>query len=399
MWGRLYLGRETGRVVIVLFFSNPKGIVALRLVEEFTGSESGSKLSRMSFETDIVIAQKASPNARNASIAITSAVARSGTATMKAIYLEERGGSGTLVAGDIPRPEPQADEVLVKVCATTVMPSELQWFTTFHLPFGEPRAFPIVLGHEFSGVVESLGAKVNGFTVGEDVYGLIDWFVNGAQAEYCLAKTTALARKPQSIGHVQAATVPISALTAWKGLFERANLRRGERILIHGAAGGVGSFAVQLARCCGAHIIATVSSGDFEFVRSLGADELIDYRTTRFEEVVKEVDVVFDAVGGEILERSWPLVANGGRVVTVATQSNGASAPRVRDAFMRVQPDGSQLAEIGRMIDAGTLRSFVGTIFPIAATRLAFARATYGFRRGKIVLRVAESYTPQDERA
>jgi NADPH:quinone reductase-like Zn-dependent oxidoreductase len=347
----------------------------------------------MSFETDIVIAQEASPITRNSSSATTSAVARSGITTMKAIYLKEQGGSGALVTGEIPRPEPQADEVLVKVCATTVMPSELQWFTSFHLPFGEPRAFPIVLGHEFSGVVESLGARVNGFMVGEEVYGLIDWFVNGAQAEYCLAKATALARKPQSIGHVQAAAVPISALTAWQGLFERANLRRGERILIHGAAGGVGSFAVQLARRCGAHIIATVSSGDFKFVRSLGADELIDYRTTRFEIVVKEVDVVFDAVGGEILERSWPLVANGGRVVTVATQSNGASAPRVRDAFMRVQPDSSQLAEIGRMIDAGELRSFVGTIFPLAATRLAFARATYGFRRGKVVVRVAESYT------
>jgi NADPH:quinone reductase-like Zn-dependent oxidoreductase len=313
------------------------------------------------------------------------------TSTMKAIYLESQGGVEGLVAGEIPRPQPKADEVLVKVHATSVTPSELEWFSTFNLPFGEPRPFPIVLSHEFSGVVASVGAKVAGFFSGDEVFGLNDWFINGAQAEYCVAKASALARKPKSLYHVQAAVVPMSALTAWQGLFTKAKLERHERILIHGAAGGVGRFAVQLARWRGAHITAPISSGNFEFVRSLGADELIDYRTTRFEEVVKEVDVVFDAVGGETLERSWPLVANGGRVVTVATQSNGASDQRAPNAFMRVRPEGSQLAQIARMIDEGELRSWVGTIFPLAAARLAYARATHGFRRGKIVLRNPES--------
>jgi NADPH:quinone reductase-like Zn-dependent oxidoreductase len=313
------------------------------------------------------------------------------TSTMKAIYLESQGGVEGLVAGEIPRPQPKADEVLVKVRATSVTPSELEWFSTFNLPFGEPRPFPIVLSHEFSGVVASVGAKVAGFFIGDEVFGLNDWFINGAQAEYCVAKASALARKPKSLYHAQAAVVPMSALTAWQGLFTQAKLERHERILIHGAAGGVGRFAVQLARWRGAHITAPISSGNFEFVRSLGADELIDYRTTRFEEVVKEVDVVFDAVGGETLERSWPLVANGGRVVTVATQSNGASDQRALNAFMRVRPEGSQLAQIARMFDEGELRSCVGTIFPLAAARLAYARATHGFRRGKIVLRNPES--------
>ena len=271
------------------------------------------------------------------------------------------------------------------------MPAELEWFTTFNLPFGEPRPFPIVLSHEYSGVIESVGAKVNGFSPGDEVFGVNDWFMNGAQAEYCIAKGTAVAGKPKSLFHAQAAVVPIPALTAWQGLFQKAKLESGRRVLIHGAAGGVGSFAVQLANWRGAHVITPISSSNFDFVRSLGADELIDCRTTRFEAVVKEVDVVFDTLGGETLERSWPLLASDGRVVTVATQSSGAVEPRVRAAFMRVQADGSQLDQIGTLIDTGALRAYVGTIFPLAAAKLAYARARNGLRRGRVALRVIES--------
>src|SRR5262245_8931630 len=321
------------------------------------------------------------------------------SSTMKAIYLESQAGVEGLVAGEIPRPQPKEGEVLVKVRATSVTPSELGWFTTFNLPFGEPRPFPIVLSHEFSGVIASVGSKVTGFSIGDEVFGLNDWFSNGAQAEYCVAKATGLARKPQSLFHVESAVIPLAALTAWQGLFQTAKLERGQRVLVHGAAGGVGSFAVQLAHWRGARVIAPISSGNFEFVRLLGADELIDYRTTRFEEVIKQVDVVFDTVGGETLERSWPVLKPGGRLVTVATERNGAAEPRVRDAFMRVQPDGRQLAEIGRMIDQGEIKANVGPIFPLTAAKLAYARARHGLRRGKIVLRVTESYAPQDARA
>jgi len=341
-------------------------------------------------DTETVMPRVARPQSRTFSTGIRSGIEREDSPTMKAIYLEKRGGVEGLVAGEIPRPNPKDDEVLVRVHATSVMPAELEWSTTFNLPFGEPRPFPIVLSHEFSGSIESIGTKVSGFSPGDEVFGFNDWFINGAQAEYCVAKATALARKPKSLYHVESAVVPISALTAWQGLFLTARLERHQRILIHGAAGGVGSFAVQMARWRGAHIIAPISSGNFEFVRSQGADELIDYRTTRFEEVVKEVDVVFDTVGGETLERSWPLLAKGGRVVTVATQSKAAIDARARNAFMMVQPDGSRLAQIGRMIDAGELRAFVGTIFPLAAARLAYARAQRGLRRGKVALRVLE---------
>jgi len=200
---------------------------------------------------------------------------------------------------------------------------------------------------------------------------------------------TGLAHKPKSLHHAEAAVVPISALTAWQGLFEKGKLERGQRVLIHGAAGGVGSFAAQLAHWHGAHVIAPVSSSNLNFVRSLGADEVFDYRTTRFEDAVKEVDVVFDAVGGDTLQRSWGVLANGGRVVTVATQSEGVTEQRVRNAFMLVRADGSQLAEIANLIDAGELRVFVGVVFPLAAARLAYTRAQYGNRHGKVALRVA----------
>ena len=268
------------------------------------------------------------------------------------------------------------------------MPTELQWFPTFNLPSGEPRSFPIVLGHELSGKVETLGTGVNNFKVGDEVYELNDWFANGAQAEYCVASATALALVPESLDHVQSAVVPISALTAWQGLFERTHLQEGQRILIHGAAGGVGTFAVQLAHWRGARVVATASTGNLEFVRSLGAEEVIDYRTSRFEDTFQDVDVVFDGVGGETLERSWAVLKPGGQLVTIAAQSEGVSEQRVRDAFMLVRADGSQLAEISKLIDAGKIRVYAEGMFPLARARDAFQRALDGRMRGKIALNV-----------
>ena len=265
---------------------------------------------------------------------------------MKAAYLEKKAGPESLVLGEIPRSGPRKGEVLVHVHATAVMPTELQWFPTFNLQSGESRPFPIVLGHEFSGVVESVGADVSSVTVGERVFGINDWFTNGAQAEYCVAAASALARKPASLDHVQSAVVPISALTAWQGLFEKLKLERGQHVLIHGAAGAVGTFAVQLARWRGAHVIATASAANVDFVRTLGAEQVIDYRATRFEDVVQDVDAVFDVVGGDTLDRSWGVLKKGGKLVTVASTSEGNVEQRVRDAFMLVRADGSQLTQI-----------------------------------------------------
>lgn len=309
---------------------------------------------------------------------------------MKAIYLNQKGGAESLISGDLPEPQAQSGEILVKVHATAITPTEFQWFPTFNTPSGEPRPFPIVLSHEFSGVIEALGAGVEHFKVGDEVFGLNDWFVNGAQAEHCVAPTAMLALKPRLLDHAHAAVVPISALTAWQGLLEKAKLQAGQRILIHGAAGGIGIFAVQLARWRGAHVIATASAANLDFVRMLGAHEVIDYRASRFEEVTGDVDVVFDAVGGETLTRSWNVLKPDGRLVTVAAAGSRAEERRVRDAFILVRADRCQLKQIAALIDAGELRVALEAIYPLVQAREAYARAQQGKMRGKIVLRAAE---------
>jgi len=313
---------------------------------------------------------------------------------MKAVYLDGTGAE-SLRFGEIEKPEPEPDEVLVKVYATALTPTELHWFPTSHDSSGAPRPFPIVLSHEFAGVVEGLGPRVRNWKIGDAVYGLNDWFSNGAQAEYVTAPATSLAPKPKSIDHIHAAVTPISALTAWQGLLEKAQVRRGQRVLIHGGAGGVGSFAVQLAHWKGAKVIATASSGNIEFVQSLGADEVINYERERFEDMVDGVDVVFDTVGGDALERSWRVMADNGRLVTVASQNQQDSNPRSRDAFMLVRADGSQLSEIATFIDAGVLQVFAAEVFPLELARDAYTRARQGKMRGKIALSAfAESANP-----
>jgi NADPH:quinone reductase-like Zn-dependent oxidoreductase len=307
---------------------------------------------------------------------------------MKAIRLHTRGGPEALIYEEAPQPHPQAGEVLVRVHAAAVTPTELMWAPTWKTRTGEDRPFPIILGHEFSGVIAALGAGVTEWAAGDPVYGLNDWFADGAHAEYCVAPAAPLAPKPRTLEHVQAAVVPISALTAWQALFERARLRAGQRVLIHGAAGSVGSFAVQLARWRGVHVIGTASAQHLDFVRDLGADEVIDYRATRFEERVRDLDAVLDTVGGETLRRSWGVLKSGGTLVTIAAPSEGAEDPAVREAFFIVAANRAHLVEIARLIDAGQSRVFLQEAFPLAQARQAYERAQGGGTRGKIVLRV-----------
>src|SRR3982751_6656309 len=217
---------------------------------------------------------------------------------MKAICLRARGGPEALAYAEAPQPHPGEGEVLVRVHAAGVIHTELSWIPTWTTQAGEPRPLPVIPGHEFSGEIAALGAGVRDVRVGALVYGLNDWYRDGAQADYCVARAVDCAPKPASVDHVHAAATPISALTAWQGLFERGGLAAGQRVLITGAAGGVGTFAVQLARRRGTRVTATASAANLEFVRRLGADEVIDYRARRFEDVVQDVDVVFDTVGG-----------------------------------------------------------------------------------------------------
>ena len=302
---------------------------------------------------------------------------------MNAIQLNSQGGQEALAYGPAAVPRPGAGEILVRVRAAAVTPTELLWVTTWTTRAGEPRPFPIIPGHEFSGEVHGVGPSVNDVAVGEAVFGMNDFFGDGAQAEFCVARTADVAPKPKSIDHMTAAVVPISALTAWQGLVERAKLARGERVLVHGAAGSVGLFAVQIAHGIGAHVIGTASGHNLEFVRSLGADEVIDYRARSFEDAVTGVDVVFDTVGGDTLARSWGVLRLGGRMVTIAADAEHTREQRVKDAFFIVEPNREQLTRISRMIDAGKLRVFVGAAFPLQEASQAYAHKPV---RGKVVL-------------
>src|SRR6201993_2376340 len=306
---------------------------------------------------------------------------------MKAIRLHVRGGREAFTYEDAQQPRPGEGEVLVRVHAAGVIRTELSWLPTWTNRTGEPRPWPVIPGHEFSGEIAALGAGVRNVRVGDLVYGLNDWYRDGASAEYCVARVADFARKPSSVDHVSAAATPISALTAWQGLVERAGLAAGQRVLIHGAAGGVGTFAVQLARSRGARVTGTASAANLDFVRSLGADEVIDYRAQRFEDVARDVDVVFDTVGGETLERSWGVLKPGGRLVTVAASGERTTDERIRAAYFIVEPSRTQLAEIARLIDGGAIRPVVGAVFPLAEARQAYQHKPV---RGKVVLRVVD---------
>jgi len=306
---------------------------------------------------------------------------------MKAIRLHVRGGPEAFAYEEAPRPRPGEAEVLVRVHAAGVIHTELSWSTTSTTQSGEPRPLPVIPGHEFSGEIAALGPEVRDVHVGDLVYGLNDWYRDGTSAEYCVARVSDLADKPTSIDHIHAAATPISALTAWQALVERAGLVAGQRVLIHGAAGGVGNLAVQLAHSRGARVTATASAANLEFVRSLGAEEVIDYRAQRFEDAVRDVDVVFDTVGGETLERSWGVLKPGGRLVTVAASGEQTTDERIRAAYFIVEPSRTQLKEIARLIDAGALRPVVGAVFPLAEARQAYESKP---GRGKVVLRVVD---------
>ena len=291
---------------------------------------------------------------------------------MKAIQLRDNPQTQELIEVDVPKPIPRDGELLIKVCAAGVTPTELLWYPTLNTKDGQRRVHAIPC-HEFSGVVAGLGAGVEYFTIGDEVYGMNDWFAQGAAAEYCITTPSSIARKPVRISHAEAATVPIGALTAWQGLFDRAKLQSGERVLVHGASGSVGVFVIQLAKLHGAYLIATASAQNRDFILSLGVDEAIDYNATAFETVVGKVDVLFDGVGADTLSRSWNLLNPNGRAVTIAASSEGTNDERVKDAFFIVEPNRQQLSDVSILIQNGSLSSFVGAEVPLKDASAAFA--------------------------
>ena len=310
--------------------------------------------------------------------------------TMRAMRIHRQGGPEGLVYEEAPRPSLARGDVLVRVHAAGISPAEFTW-SIWTTPDGRGR-LPLIPGHEVSGVVAARGPGATSLAVGDEVYGLTDFWRDGAAAEYVAVRAADLAPKPRTVDHVHAAATPLSALTAWQALFEHGGLRAGQHVLIHGAAGGVGSFAVQLARWRGAHVSATVSTRNVTFVRDLGADQVIDYTATRFEDAVRDVDLVLDPVGGDTRERSWGVLRRGGALVTLVRppSDDWAAGRGARGVFFIVEPNRAHLGEIARLIDEGRVQPVVEAVYPLADARRAYERGLREGPRGKLVLRVVE---------
>jgi NADPH:quinone reductase-like Zn-dependent oxidoreductase len=312
--------------------------------------------------------------------------------TMRAAQVIQTTEAPVVYAAEVPKPAPSKGEVLIEVHAAGVTPSELVWYPTSHDREGGTRTHPIP-GHEFSGVVAQVGEDVEGVTVGQEVFGMNDWFADGATAEYCISVPSSIAPKPAHLSHAEAAVVPIAALTASQGLFDHAKLRAGDRLLIHGAAGAVGVFVVQLATLYGAEVIATASARNREFLLQLGATQVIDYQSHAFEQVIRDVDVVFDPVGGATLDRSWGVLKPDGRLVTIAASSEGTADDRVKNAFFIVEPNHKQLTGIAELLSSGKLRSFVDAEVPITEAPAAYAgkiERKHGYGKVVIVMPIYE---------
>ncbi len=309
--------------------------------------------------------------------------------TMKAVVIHSYGGREVLVSEKVPVPEITDDEVLIKVHAAGVNPVDWK-VRAGYLKEMIPYQFPLILGWDVSGTVVKKGSNVTRLSVDDEVYALADISRNGAYAEFIAVKTDGVALKPNSLDHVHAASVPLAALTAWQSIFSAADLSEGQKILIHAAAGGVGSFAVQLAKWKGAHILGTASARNKEFLLGLGVNEVIDYTVTSFEDVAEDVDVVLDAMGGEVQERSWKTLRSGGILVSILgpPEEKRAAEFGVRGAGVFVQPDAQQLTEIAELIDNGHVKPEVTEILPMAEVAKAHEMSETEHVRGKIVLKV-----------
>lgn len=311
--------------------------------------------------------------------------------TMKAVRIHEFGDTSVLTYEDAPRPEPTDEELLVRIHAAGVNPLDWgirQGRNAWMIP-DDP--FPFILGTEISGVVETVGKAVTDFDPGDAVFGWSGFPQSGSYAEYTTTTAAQLTPKPASLTHIEAAGVPAVATTAWQALFEEATLTEGQRVLIHGAAGGVGHMAVQLAKWKGAHVIGTASGYNEGYLQYLGADEFVNYRTQRFESVATDLDVVLDTVGGDTQERSFEVLHEGGVLVSTFSEPSEERAADVGvEGRMVAGRDPSLLPSISDLIDGGEVRPTISTQRPLAEAAHAHQESEERHTRGKIVLRVQQ---------
>ena len=311
-------------------------------------------------------------------------------ATMRAVRIHSFGGPEVLTVEEIATPRPMAGEVLVRVRAASVNPVDYKIRSGRYPAVGRDR-LPVVLGRDIAGeVVESGGGADDLPTAGDPVYAMLGPD-RGGYADCVVVKAEELAPMPDGLTAAEAAAVPLAGLTAWQGLFDQGGLREGQRVLIHGGAGGVGHFAIQFAKARGAFVATTVAGDDLEFAHRLGADQAVDYKADRFEERVEPVDVVFDLVGGETRERSWAVLKPGGVLVSTlgAPSEDEARAHRARGAGYMAQPNGRQLDEIRELIEAREVRPVIGAVMALKDAALAHERLERHGLRGKLVLEVA----------
>jgi NADPH:quinone reductase-like Zn-dependent oxidoreductase len=314
--------------------------------------------------------------------------------TMRAVRAHERGGPENLRYETAPRPEAGPGELLVAVAAASVTAAELTWPASWtDSPDGTGRdRTPVIPSHEVSGTVAALGDGVRERAVGDEVYALIPFTRDGAAAEYVTVPAAVAATKPAGIGHIAAAATPLAGLTALQALDGHAHARAGRHVLVHGAAGGVGSFAVQIAAAMGATVTATASADSAAFVAALGADRVIDHRGTRFEDEVRDVDIVLDCVGGDTQARSFQVLRPGGTLVSIVEPPDERSAARygARAVFFIVEPDRAGLDALSELIGQGRLTPRVDRIVPLSGTREAYESLEREHHKGKIVISVGE---------
>jgi len=306
--------------------------------------------------------------------------------TMEAWRIDRFGGPDVVRRATLPAPRPARGEVLVEMRSAGVNPVDLKT-REGHYPLIREDALPFTLGRDVAGVVARCGEGVEGWQPGQPVFAFVGQG-QGAYAQYVSVEASALAKPPQTLSLDDAGAVPLAALTAWQGLFDHGKLEHGERVLIHGASGGVGQFAVQFAREAGAHVIATGSRESLDALRALGANETIDYREQRFEDVARDLDLVYDLIGGETQQRSWQVIKQGGALVSTLNEPSQteASAHGARATRYTARPDGAQLEHIAELIDSGAVRVEIVARYPFERLPDALARLAEGHLRGKLVV-------------
>ncbi len=325
------------------------------------------------------------------SFMVIAAVAVAASATMKAIVAHQYGGPEVLKYEDAPRPEPNDDQILVRIIAAGVNPVDGMILSGMFSK-NQKLASPMIPGGDIAGVVEKTGSKITKLKKGDAIYAYLSLKNNGGYAEYAVANEKEAAVKPKSISFEEAAAVPIVALTAWQALIDSAKLSAGQSVLIHGGSGGVGTFAIQIAKARGAKVYATASTANQELLKQLGADVAIDYTMQKFEDAAKDVDVVLDSVGKDTLARSYSIVKKGGFIATLVSRLDQAELDKhgIRGESISVVPNADELSEIGKLIDAKKIKVLVSQTFPLTDAVKAQEQVATGHTRGKIVLKVAD---------